>query len=87
MERPASVNISLPASLRRYVKSRVASGGFGNVSEYIRHLLRNDQELAAQRELDALLLEGVASPRVSGGKSFFDERRAKLRRVTKARRA
>jgi antitoxin ParD1/3/4 len=36
---------------------RPASG----VSRYLRHLIRQDQSTAAERRLEALLLEGLAS--------------------------
>ena len=42
-ERPAGLSISLPPPLRKYVQQRVRTGGFGNVSDYIRSLIRADQ--------------------------------------------
>jgi len=39
-----SLNISLPESLREYVESRVESGGFSTASEYLRDLIRADQQ-------------------------------------------
>lgn len=39
----AALNVSLPKQLRSYVEQRVRRGGFGNVSEYIRVLIRQDQ--------------------------------------------
>lgn len=39
----AALSISLPKSLRRVVERRVRDGGFGNVSEYIRALIRADE--------------------------------------------
>jgi hypothetical protein len=43
----AALNISLPKQLRSYVEQRVRRGGFGNVSEYIRVLIRQDQAAPA----------------------------------------
>ncbi|HEX6813329.1 MAG TPA: hypothetical protein VF384_17040 [Planctomycetota bacterium] len=43
----AALNISLPKQLRSYVEQRVRRGGFGNVSEYIRVLIRHDQAAPA----------------------------------------
>jgi antitoxin ParD1/3/4 len=40
----AALSISLPRPLRSYVEQRVRRGGFGNVSEYIRVLIRKDQQ-------------------------------------------
>ena len=57
----ASLNISLPAVLRQWVDSQVQGGRYGNASEYLRELIRRDQERQAQDRLEALLLEGVRS--------------------------
>ena len=45
-----------------WVKSRIAGGGFTNDSEYIRALIRRDQEWSARyRELNAAIREGIDS--------------------------
>lgn len=54
--------ITLTEQQNRWVKGQVESGHFGNDSEYIRHLIRRDQQ--AQERLGALrqaLLEGESS--------------------------
>jgi Arc/MetJ-type ribon-helix-helix transcriptional regulator len=38
-----SINVSLPASQRRFVEADVARGGFASVSEYFRELIRERQ--------------------------------------------
>ena len=58
----ATMNISLPESLREYVESRVNEGGYSTASEYFRELVRSDQKREAQQRLEALLLEGLESP-------------------------
>lgn len=55
----ATMNISLPDALRDFVDGQVASGGYGTSSEYVRELIRRDQE---RLKLRALLLEGADSP-------------------------
>ena len=57
----ATMNISLPDTLRRFVENRVAEGDFGTVSEYIRELVRADQKRRAQERLEELLVEGLES--------------------------
>lgn len=59
----ASLSISLPRSLRRVVQQRVRAGGFGNVSEYIRALVRADQQQAqgASRPLPGVAAQGGES--------------------------
>lgn len=53
------MNISLPESLRAFVDEQVVTRGYGSSSEYIRALIRKDQELLRLR---TLLLDGGASP-------------------------
>jgi antitoxin ParD1/3/4 len=57
----ASLNISLPQSLKDYVEDRVETGGYSTPSEYVRELLRQDQNRRAAQELEALLLDGLKS--------------------------
>ena len=57
----ATVNISLPESLKSFVEDQVHQGGYSTVSEYFRDLLRQAQKRAAQERLESLLLEGLAS--------------------------
>lgn len=56
-----TMSIAIPEALRDFVEARVGSGQFGNTSEYIRHLIRKDQEEQARAELRALIAEGLAS--------------------------
>ncbi len=57
----ASLNISLPAALRQWVDDQIHGGRYGNASEYLRDLIRKDQERQAQERLETLLLEGIRS--------------------------
>lgn len=57
--------ISLPDPMSQYVDGQIASGLYGNISEYIRDLIRKDQEqkqLAIQ-ELRTILDQAEASGR------------------------
>jgi antitoxin ParD1/3/4 len=47
----STMNISLPESLRTYVDEQVRERGFGTSGEYVRELIRRDQERARLREL------------------------------------
>ena len=57
----ASLNISLPQSLKDYVEGQVQAAGYSTPSEYVRELLRQDQQRRAEQKLVALLLEGLNS--------------------------
>ena len=52
------MNISLPESLKAFVDEQVAGRGYGTSSEYVRELIRRDQDRQALR---GLLFEGAAS--------------------------
>ncbi len=55
------MNIALPDALRAFVAERVASGEYGNTSEYVRELIRKDQREQRVQRLRALVEEGLAS--------------------------
>lgn len=57
----ASLNISLPQSLKDYVENQVETCGYSTPSEYVRELLRHDQQKRAEQKLEAILLEGLNS--------------------------
>jgi antitoxin ParD1/3/4 len=58
----ATMNISLPDEMKAFVEEQAAQKGFGTVSEYIRAMIREAQELSAhQQRLDVLLQEGLDS--------------------------
>ena len=56
-----SVTISLPESLKEFIDIEVQTKGYGNVSEYVRGLLRAQQTSAADARLESLLLDGLTS--------------------------
>lgn len=47
--------------MRSYIDARLATGHYGNTSEYIRDLVRKDQADQAKARLRALIEEGLAS--------------------------
>ncbi len=53
------MNISLPAPLKAFVDEQVSGRGYGTSSEYVRELIRKDQD---RQRLRGLLLDGAASP-------------------------
>ncbi len=53
----ATMNISLPDTLKNYVDSRVERDGYGTVSEYFRELIRQDQQRKEQERLERAQLE------------------------------
>ena len=64
----STMNISLPEALKSFVDAQVSSGGFGTSSEYIRELIRKDQERLHQREL---LVAGASSKPAAAADSAY----------------
>ena len=56
-----TTNISLPDELQAFVDEQVVKGGYSTTSEYIRHLILQDQERTAKEQLEAMLIEGLDS--------------------------
>jgi antitoxin ParD1/3/4 len=56
-----TMNVSLSETLRDYVNERVGEGIYSNTSDYIRTLIRADMKRRADQQLEAALLEGIAS--------------------------
>ncbi len=55
----ATMNISLPQSMKDFVEAQVATGRFANASDYVRDIIRERQD--AVERLRALIDEGDAS--------------------------
>ena len=71
----STMNVSLPEELKTFVDERVGHGGFGSTSEYVRDLIRRDQD---RERLRSLLLAGAASPPGPvADESYFDSLRAR----------
>ena len=74
----STMNISLPEALKHFVDQQVGPRGYSTSSEYVRELIRKDQD---RQRLRGLLLEGAASPRtVTADADYFDRLRATDRR-------
>lgn len=56
-----TMSFALPESLRAYIDERVQSGHYGNTSEYLRELVRRDQEDQARKRLRELITDGLES--------------------------
>jgi antitoxin ParD1/3/4 len=54
----STMNISLPPTLKEFVDEQVQRGEYASSSEYVRELIRKDQQ---RTQLRALLVAGVTS--------------------------
>lgn len=59
----AQLNLSLPPALKNWVDTKVAEGRYSSASDYLRDLVRRDQEAAMTETewLRGLVTEGLAS--------------------------
>ena len=72
----ATINVSLPEPMKAWVEHQVEGGLYGNASDYIRDLIRKDQERKkALGALQAAITEGIES----GEPRPFDATAFKLR--------
>lgn len=75
----STMNISLPEALKAFVDEQVAQRGYGTSSEYVRELIRRDQDRLRLREL---LLAGAASePTAVADEAYFRGLRERVRQV------
>ncbi|WP_199866170.1 type II toxin-antitoxin system ParD family antitoxin [Methylobacterium sp. Leaf361] len=58
----ASMNVSLPEAMKAWVEAQADTDRYANASDYVRDLIRRDQErLAKLGDLQRLIDEGLAS--------------------------
>lgn len=84
-----TMNISLPDPLKDFVDAQITSGHYSSVSEYVRELIRQDEKRKAQTQIEAMLLEGLASPESKLTRQDFQDLRkealSRLKRRKKQR--
>lgn len=74
----STMNISLPSALKSFVDEQVRQRGYGTSSEYVRELIRNDQD---RLQLRSLLLAGASSPPAAPADgTYFSELRSRAQR-------
>jgi antitoxin ParD1/3/4 len=56
-----TMNISLPSTLKGFVDGQSAEGSYSSTSEYVRELIRADEQRKARQALEAALLDGLSS--------------------------
>ena len=56
-----TMNIAIPEQLKAFVQREVERRGYSSVSEYVRDLIRGDQERQAIAALEAEILKGLES--------------------------
>ena len=71
------MNISLPEALKSFVDDQVGARGYSTSSEYVRELIRKDQD---RQRLRGILLKGAESPQaITADADYFDRLRGRVR--------
>lgn len=74
----STMNISLPDALKSFVDDQVSQRGYSTSSEYVRELIRKDQD---RQQLRGLVLAGAESaPTAPVNGDYFESLRAKVRK-------
>lgn len=72
----STMNISLPDTLKSFVDQQVSTRGYGTSSEYVRELIRKDQDI---QKLRGLMLDGAASAQTApADETYFAGLRARV---------
>lgn len=73
----ATMNVSLPDGLKKFVEAQVSERNYGTSSEFIRDLIRREQ---GRTQLRALLVDGMASgPGSEMDEPYFERMRERAR--------
>ena len=54
-----TMNIALPPQMKDFVQAQVERGGYSSVSEYVRQLIRADQQRKVGEDIDRKLLDAL----------------------------
>jgi len=74
------MNVSIPDSMKRWVEGQSESGRYSNASDYVRDLIRRDQERTMKIAHMQLLVDEARSNGVSG-ETMADIRARALKRA------
>jgi antitoxin ParD1/3/4 len=81
----ASMNISVPDSMRDWVQTRIETGEYASVRDYVRDLIRRDQNARARQltvdDIRRTIEEGRACGRTSPAEEVFARVEDGLRRL------
>jgi antitoxin ParD1/3/4 len=56
-----SMNISLPAPLKSWIEKQVEERGYSTASEFVRDVLRREQEQVVRAAIDSRLIQAIES--------------------------
>jgi antitoxin ParD1/3/4 len=78
----STMNISLPDQMRSFVEMQVNQGQYSSVSDYVRALIREDQNRRTREQIEAKLLEALESGKFEEvTPEFFEGLRTRARKA------
>jgi antitoxin ParD1/3/4 len=78
----STMNISLPDDMKAFIDQQVSQRGYGTSSEFLRDLIRREQERLHMRQL---MLDAMASPKVTEpDAAYFQKYRDKAEQARKS---
>jgi antitoxin ParD1/3/4 len=81
-----TMNISLPDPMKQYVEEQVSRGSYSSASEYVRELVRADQNRRDRDALELRLIDSINSGDPIGiTPEMLNDTRRRLRLRAKAR--
>jgi len=85
----ATMNISLPDSLKAFAQDQTETNNYSNPSDYVRSLIREDKEKKeAQLRIESLLLEGLNSGEaIPVSQEYWKDKKARLHQALKSKKA
>lgn len=75
------MNISLPDALKSFMDEQFSQRGYGTSSEYVRELIRKDQDRLQLRNL--LLAATASNPGAPADASHFENLRDRVRKAAR----
>lgn len=75
-----TMNISLPTRLKSFVDAQVNSGSYSSASEYVRRLIRDDEQRKWRDEVDQKLLQAIDTGSTPMTPSDWEDLRRTVRR-------
>jgi antitoxin ParD1/3/4 len=78
----STMNISLPDALKTSVDEQVSQRGYGTSSEYVRELIRRDQDRPQLRSM--LMAGGASAPGAPADAGYFEGLRARVRKTSRS---
>ena len=79
----STLNISLPDQMRSFIEAQVSGGLYSSASDYVRALIREDQQRQEQVRLESQLLAALESGKFEEmTPDFFERLREQARQAT-----